>query len=284
MNYHTPVLLRESIDFFQPLEGKTIVDATLGNGGHTLEFLRSGAKVVAFDADVDNLLIAQKRIETEGLSKNFTAINDNFINIQKYLDNPVDGLMADLGLSTNQIKEFGKGFSFNDDQSIDMRIDSKIGVSAEEIINTADYEELVLIFSKYGQEPFAKPLSMRIISERQKSPIKTGKRLAEIVRKYYLDKKNKTKIDPSTKIFMALRIVVNSEYSNLKKLLEMTFTLIKKEGRAGIITFHSGEDRIVKQFIRNNNLLEIANIVPSIQEIKDNPLSRSSRLRGFKIS
>jgi 16S rRNA (cytosine1402-N4)-methyltransferase len=281
MTYHQPVLLNEIILALDPQLGKTFVDATLGNGGHTLALLEKKAKVIAFENDENNIKIVQQRIK----NKNLKIIHDNFINLDCHLSQKVDGILFDLGLSVNQQKSENRGFSFNDEESLDMRLNpQRQNTTAEEIINTYHYQELFDIFSKYSQEKFSKPLALKIIKERQKSPIKTGKQLADIIRNFYQDKHCKSKINPATKIFMSLRIAVNNEFDNLKKALHKSLNLIKKDGTIAVISFHSGEDRIVKQFIKQNHLNGGKPIYPSPQEIKNNPLSRSSILRCFKIS
>ena len=281
MNYHKPVLINEVLALLNPQKNKIFIDATLGNGGHTLALLEKGAKVIAFEADKNNIEIVKDRIN----NKNLTIINDNFCNLTKHISKKVDGILFDLGLSVNQQKSEDRGFSFNDPNSLDMRIDKNTQtLTAEEIINTYDYQELFDIFSKYSQEKLSKPLAFKIIKERQKSPIKTGIRLADIIRNFYKEKHQKTHLDPATKIFMSLRIVVNNEFENLKDALLQTLEIIKPDSPVAIISFHSGEDRIVKQFIKQNHLIAQKPIYPSNSEIKENPLSRSSILRCFKIS
>jgi 16S rRNA (cytosine1402-N4)-methyltransferase len=170
-----------------------------------------------------------------------------------------------------------------------MRLDPETQeLTAENIINTCDYDELFDIFTKLAQEQYAKPLILKIIRERQKLPITTGSRLADIIRDYYKDHHLRSKIDPSTKIFLALRIYVNDESTNLKKILFQSLNIVKKDGVVAIITFHSGEDRIVKQFIRDHSIqkLIIENkkaAKASFAETKTNPLSRSATLRSYKI-
>jgi 16S rRNA (cytosine1402-N4)-methyltransferase len=293
MDYHFPVLATEVISRLNISPGKIYVDATLGNGGHTLEMLKNGAYVFGIDLDSNNLKLSSERIKNQGFDKQFTPILGNYSRLKSLVSSKigqkVNGVLLDLGLSQNQQKSENRGFSFNDSKSLDMRLNPKSQkVTAEEIINTASYEDLYKIFSKLGQETFSKPLIQKIISERQKSPIKTGKRLADIIRKYYKEHHIRTKIDPSTKIFMSLRITVNSEYSNIKKALEQTLEVVKPKGVVCIITFHSGEDRIVKQFIKEKleqNLIEstLKPVKPSFLEVKKNPLSRSAILRSYTI-
>lgn len=290
MNFHTPVLLQESIDSLSVKPNHIYIDATLGHGGHTIEILKLGGFVYGFDQDPFNLKIASNRIEDLNLNSNFVPVHQNFNSLKSFVDknikNKVDGLIADLGLSQNQQTATNRGFSFNDPLSIDMRLDPKSQtLTAEEIINTYSFDDLYQIFTKFGQELYSKPLILHIIRQRQKSPIKTSQRLADIIRQYYQDHHIKTKIDPATKIFLSLRIAVNQENSNLQKLLEQSLDIVKPQGHVSIITFHSGEDRIVKQFLVQNSAKILAQkpIKPNQQEIKNNPLSRSSLLRSYKI-
>ena len=279
MSYHQPILLNKVIDILKPESGKTFIDCTLGNGGHTLALLNAGAKVIAFESDPKNIEIVKDRIN----NPNLTIINDNFVNLSKNIDFKVDGILFDLGLSINQQKADNRGFSFNDENSLDMRLDpEKQELTAEEIINTYSFEQLFDIFSKISQEKLSKPLAIRIISSRKHHPIKTATRLADIIRSFYKEKHIRTSIDPATKIFMALRIVVNNEFENLKSALSQTLDLIKASGTVCVISFHSGEDRIVKQFIREHHLKNTMTL-PSQVEIQSNPLSRSSVLRCFQI-
>lgn len=292
MNYHLPVLIKEVIDQLSIKPNNIYVDATLGHGGHTLEILKNGGIVYGFDQDPKNIEIAVDRINKSELNHNFFPINSNFNQLQKKVNQKIgkkiDGLLADLGLSQNQQTDQDRGFSFNDSLSLDMRLDPTTQIlTAEEIINTYSFDQLYQIFTKLGQELYSKPLILRIIKERQKAPIKTGQRLADVVRNFYLERHIHTKIDPSTKIFLSLRITVNEENINLQKLLKQSLTIVKTGGIVCIITFHSGEDRIVKQFIKDqsskNKIIANKSIKPSFSEIKQNPLSRSAILRSYKI-
>lgn len=294
MEYHFPVLAKECLNLLDPKSNQTFIDGTLGNGGHSIEILKKGAIVYGIDQDSKNLKLALSRIKKENLEKKFFPIHSNFSQLEKIVKNKikkkVDGLILDLGLSINQQKSKDRGFSFNDEISLDMRLDPKTQeITAEYIINTYSFDELYEIFTKYAQEKLSKPLILKIIRERQKSPITTGARLAQIIRNYYQEHRIKTKIDPSTKIFMALRIAVNDEFNNLKSVLNQSLKIVKPSGIVCIISFHSGEDRIVKQFIRENSIKKtiiatIKPILPSSEEIKINPLSRSAILRSYKLN
>jgi len=293
MNYHQPVLVKETLDILDIKPGNIYVDATLGNGGHTLEILKLGGTVYGIEQDPTNLDIATKRIKKANLASNFTPIHANFNQLETIISNTIkqkiDGLLVDLGLSKNQQMSQDRGFSFNDSTSLDMRLDpNSNNPTAKDIINIGSFDELYEIFSKNCQEIYSKPLILKIIAERQKKSITDGKRLADIIRSYYSENKIRTKVDPSTKIFLGLKIAVNQEFSNLKKILAQSLTSIKPNGTACFISFHSGEDRIIKQFIKSNiiqkNIYSNSKpITPSFSEVKTNPLSRSAILRSYKI-
>lgn len=284
MIFHIPVLLEEVVAELNPAPGKVYIDATLGHGGHTLALLAAGATVYGIDADKSNLKTATDRIDNQ----NFHPIHGNFNNIiniwKKSINIPVDGLLLDLGLSSNQQSQPGRGFSFNDNLSIDMRLDQENQeISAESIINTYDEQQLYLLFSKVAQEPFSLPLAQRIIQARQKSPIKTGQQLAQIIRDYYTFKHTSSHTDPATRIFMALRIEANEEFENLNKILIDSQEVVKKDGVIAIISFHSGEDRIVKNFIKKN-CFRANRYLPSKSELSSNHLSRSAVLRTYTVN
>jgi len=293
MDFHIPVLLIETIKLLDVQKNKIYIDGTIGHGGHTLEILKQGGIVYGIDQDPKNLEIATNRVKEAGFEKQFFPIHNNFNQLENIVNQnikqKVDGLIIDLGLSQSQQTGQNRGFSFNDEISLDMRLDPENQeLTAEEIINIYDYNELFEIFSKYAQEVYSKPLALKIIHERQKSPIKTAVRLANIIRDFYQDRHFKSKTDASTKIFMSLRIAVNNEFDNLKDILVQSLNTVVKNGNVCIISFHSGEDRIVKQFINNysDQKIIIENQKPvkaSFEEIKKNPLSRSATLRSYRI-
>ncbi|MBI2465105.1 16S rRNA (cytosine(1402)-N(4))-methyltransferase RsmH [Candidatus Shapirobacteria bacterium] len=295
MEYHVPVLLNEVLDLLSVKLGNIYIDGTLGNGGHTLEILKKGGEVYGIDSDQNNLDLATSRIVDSGYAVHFHPIKGNFTDlkqiISKNISSPIHGILLDLGLSSNQQKASGRGFSFNDEQSLDMRLDPATQeLTAEKIINTYSFEQLFNIFSKIAQEKLSKPLAQKIITKRKSSPIKDGATLAKIIRDAYLAKGIRTKIDPSTKIFMALRIVVNQEFENLKQFLDSTLhTPSLNNATVCIISFHSGEDRIVKQFIREHHPSLITShsskaITATHKETAVNPLSRSAVLRSYRIN
>jgi 16S rRNA (cytosine1402-N4)-methyltransferase len=286
MNYHQPVLLDEVVALLDPKPGETFLDATLGHGGHCIEILKKGATVYGLDADPENQKTAIERIEALGLSANFHPLSGNFSKIlsiwKKDIKKPIDGILIDLGLSVNQQSGVGRGFSFNDPESLDMRLNPMTQtLTAEEIINTWDKNKLYELFTKIAQEKLAKPLIFEIVQARQHKNIKNGKYLSEIIDSYYQKKHYSTYKNPATKIFLALRIAVNEEFENLKEILDSSLKILKSDGKVAVISFHSGEDRLVKQFIIKHHLIT-KKILPEHDEIKRNPLSRSAVLRFYK--
>lgn len=284
MNYHQPVFLSEIINQYNPQPNQIFIDCTVGHGGHTIEFINHGAIIYGIDTDISNLKIATKRIN----NNNFHPISGNFKDIKKIwqenIKTPVDGILVDLGLSYDQQSTPGRGFSFNDTESIDMRLNpDNQQTSAENIINTYDETQLYLLFSKVAQEKFALPLAQKIISGRQKKSIKTGTELATIIRDYYQSKHIRSAVDPATKIFMALRIETNNEFENLNTFLIDSQDILKKNGKIAIISFHSGEDRLVKNFIKKNNF-KTSRFLPTQNEVNQNHLSRSAILRTYTIT
>lgn len=289
--FHQPVLLNKAIALLNVQPGSAYIDATVGNGGHTIEILKQGGVVYGIDQDPHNLDITQQRLSQLGLLTGFHPIHNNFSKLDQIVsDIPsrISGVIFDLGLSINQQKSQNRGFSFSDQTSLDMRLDpTQPGLTAEEIINTYSFEQLYPIFTKYAQEKLSRPLIYQIINARQKKPLTTATQLSDVIHQYFDKHHFKTKNDPATKIFMALRIVVNQEFDNLKTALDHTLSLFTTNTLVSVITFHSGEDRIVKQFIRNHQS-EVQNLTPKgirpdATEILQNPLSRSATLRSYKI-
>ncbi len=288
--YHQPVLAQEIITFFQPGPNNIYIDATLGNGGHTLELLKHGAKVYGIDQDPQNLTIATSRIRANNVSKNFIGINDNFANLEKIISSNnikcISGILFDLGLSSNQLKSATRGFSFNDSTSLDMRLDPTVQtLTAKEIINTYSAAELFNIFSKYAQEKYSREIADNITTVRKSHPFETSTQLADYIKEFYRQKHQSVHLHPATKILMALRIATNNEYQNVTTALNSCLKL--HQTKIALITFHSGEDRLVKQFINQNkqsfSQFSTRPIKPSSSEIRQNHLSRSSLLRTFTL-
>lgn len=293
MSYHNPVLLHESVDALAIKKDGIYVDVTFGGGGHSREILShlgENGKLVAFDQDADAL---QNKIDDE----RFVLIAENFRFISRYLRfygiKKVDGILADLGVSSHQFDEASRGFSTRFDGDLDMRMNQKSKVSAKEIINKYSEEKLAEILFLYGELRNAKSIAKTIVEEREKEKISTSFQLKKVLEKY-LPKAKEHKI--LAQIYQAFRIEVNEELEALKEFLTQTPNLLNKNGRISIISYHSLEDRLVKRFINtgmfsgelekdiygntNEPLKKVGKlIVPSNAEIKQNNRARSAKLR-----
>jgi len=292
MKYHNPVLVNEINQILAPFDSKTIIDTTLGNGGHTINFLSHGATVFGIDKDQTNLKITTDRIKKLNLEKKFTGILSDFADLslvsKKIIKRPVDAILFDLGLSINQQKSTNRGFSFQDDLSLDMRLNQNQKTpTAKDIVNSYSVQDLFRIFSVLGQEVHSLLIAQSIVKKRQLKQFDTAKSLADfIVSIFKQNNLNTGKIHPATKIFLALKIAVNDELNNLTSALNQSLKIIKQSGWILIITFHSTEDRLVKNFIKSSKnqkiITNILKIKPNFKDIKQNPLSRSALLRAFQ--
>jgi len=293
MKYHNPVLLKEAVAGLNVKQNGIYVDATFGGGGHSREILKHlgpEGRLFAFDQDQDALLNA---IE----DSRFTLINENFRFTKRFLRfhgvKEIDGILADLGVSSHQFDIAERGFSTRFDANLDMRMDQNSPLSAFNVVNDYDEEQLRQVFKQYGELRQAPAMARVIIEERSKSPIETSERL-KFVLKRFLQHKKEHKI--LAQIYQAIRIEVNQEIEALKELLLQAPGLLKNGGRLSFISYHSLEDRLVKRFIRNGMFegeperdvfghykvpfKKIGQlIVPSEQEIKLNNRARSAKLR-----
>ena len=298
---HKSVLLNETIDNLNIIDDGIYVDATLGFGGHSgliLEKIKRGF-LFAFDQDDEAISYSEKKLKEKG--NNFEIIKSNFAYMKEELNkrniSKVDGIIFDLGVSSPQLDEGERGFSFHKDAKLDMRMDTSRELSAYEVVNNYPYEELYRILRDYGEEKYASSIARSIVKEREIKKIETTLELVDIIKKsvpysYSNDK------HPARKTFQAIRIEVNNELEVLKIALESSLDLIKVGGRVCAITFHSLEDRIVKDTFNkyskvDSNLSKlpfipeeykpkykvVANISPSKEEIEENNRSRSARLR-----
>lgn len=284
--FHKSVLLHKTLDFLNPKSGDLFIDATAGGGGHTFELLRRGARVLAIDRDQEAIEQIRSKREIDG---HLTLVKGNFANIGQIARangfEKVNGILFDLGVSSYQLDTPERGFSFQKEGPLDMRMDPDLNLRAGEIVNRFERRRLYEIFKTFGQEKFSRAISKAICSARQIKPIETTAELAQII-KYAVPRgvgKNKRKVHPATKAFQALRIVVNSELLNLEEALVQTQELLKIDGRLVIISFHSLEDEIVKRFFKQNknfNILTKKPIGPEEIEINQNPRARSAKLRA----
>jgi 16S rRNA (cytosine1402-N4)-methyltransferase len=284
---HTSVLLDECMSFLRPESGKTYVDGTLGLGGHTekiLELSSPEGRVVAFDWDENAIVRAQERLLPFG--DRLQIQRRNFAEISTGLDSvgieQVDGMMIDVGLSSLQLDMGNRGFSFQQDEILDMRMDSRGKVTAGSIVQTATEEQLADIFFYYGEERQARPIAAAIIAERKNNKIETTKQLVRVVARAVPKRFHPKRIHVATKVFQALRIAVNTELENLGTILDDGVKYLKPGARFCVISFHSLEDRIVKRKFRANDSLVVLTtkpVIPTEEEVAANPRSRSARLR-----
>lgn len=299
---HYPVMLNEAVDALKCESGKLYIDATLGGGGYSeliLKRIQPAGRLISFDVDIDAINASKNRL---GSYDNLTIVNDSYTNIKNYLtENNIEkidgGVVFDLGASYPQLTSATRGFSFSKDAELDMRFNQSADFSAYDVINTYREDELVKIFSEYGEERFSKRIARAIVETRKLQAIKTTKELADIIIK--ATPKIKSNIHPATRVFQAVRIEVNDELRNIKNTLNDVLTFMSFGAILSVVTFHSLEDRIVKQFMRYHSSkcncepnqavcscpppkLEIITkkpITASNREIVENPPSRSAKLR-----
>jgi 16S rRNA (cytosine1402-N4)-methyltransferase len=298
---HIPVLVREILEALAVQPGGRYIDCTLGAGGQAaaiLEHSSPGGQLLGIDADPEAIKIA--RVRLEAYSGSTLLVNENFANLQaiclKYDFFPVHGILFDLGLSSLQLNGSGRGFSFRHDAPLDMRFSPSQEVTAADIINTSSEAELAHLIRKYGEEGYSRQIAHRIVNQR---PIKTTLQLAQTIEQAIGWRRGR--IHPATKTFQALRIAVNQELEHLEVALKQAINLLGFEGRLVIISYHSLEDRLVKQFMRQESrgcicppgtpacvcghtvslrLINKKVITPSLVEVQLNPRSRSAKLRA----
>ncbi len=281
---HTPVLLKQVIEGLQVHPGGKYIDATAGEGGHLKKILENGGSILAIDWDRKQMQSLTAKLQ--GYEQVIFA-SGNFAQIKKIAEKmqfyPVDGILFDLGLSMEQIARSGRGFSYkNEDELLDMRIGIRQKTTAEDIVNTLSEEQLYNIFAKYGEELLSRPIAAAIVQKRINKKLKTVADLTQTI--HYVVRKS-ARPDQINKvfarIFQALRIIVNNELDNLEKALQQSKKLVKSGGRIVVISFHSLEDRVVKQFIRSNHLKTIPTKV--IHSHRGLPYERSAKLRIIEI-
>jgi len=287
---HFPVLLEEVISCLQPEAGDVILDATAGGGGHAKAILGKilpGGTLVAVDRDAE--AVERVRGQLESFRDHVTLVNEDFRNIDKILDSLdidlIDGALFDIGMSSFQVDDAERGFSFRKDGPLDMRFDTGTGPTAADIVNTASLEELADIIKKYGEERHAKRVAQAIVAAREKERIETTGTLADVVAKAVGRKYRGVKLHPAARTFQALRICVNDELEALEEALDRTAELVKPGGRICVISFHSLEDRIVKRAFKalasDGPFIMVTKkpVRPGNEEMRDNPRSRSAKLR-----
>ena len=298
---HYSVLLEESIKHLNLKENSVIVDCTLGYAGHSSKVLKEIKKGFLFAFDQDDEAIKYSKEKLDKISNNYEIIRSNFVNLKEELQkrniNEVDGILYDLGVSSPQLDNKERGFSFHADARLDMRMDTKQRLSAYEVVNNYSYNDLVRIFRVYGEEKFATSIAKNIVTIRENKNIETTLELAEIIKNSVPEKYRREK-HPARKVFQAIRIEVNNELNVFENSLNQALDLVKVGGRICVITFHSLEDRICKDIFKRVSSVDpslknlpiipeeyqpkfklVANIEPSEHELEENNRSRSARLR-----
>ena len=305
MTKHIPVLLNETIEGLNVKPDGIYVDLTLGRGGHSKEVLKrlTTGRLIAFDKDES--AIEESKQNLADFSEKFTGIHDDFRNFRKDLDElkigKIDGIMADLGVSSPQFDDISRGFSYKDDARLDMRMDRRQKFSAYELVNTYSLNDLTRVFREYGEDKFSYQIAKKIVEIRAKNPIETTSQLVEIIKSCKPQKELMKKGHPAKQIFQAIRIEVNDELGALKVALHDALTSLKVGGRACFITFHSLEDRMVKNAFNEVSKVEgtrhnvfalptekdlpdfkLVNnkvIIANDSELENNPRSKSAKLR-----
>ena len=305
---HNSVLLYETVDELNIKPDGIYVDGTLGGGGHSYEIakrLSEGGRLIGIDQDEDAIKAASKRLEP--YMDRVTIVRNNYCNMDKVLDelgiDKVDGIMLDLGVSSYQLDAVDRGFTYNVDTALDMRMDQRQEITAKDIVNEYSEFDLYRIIRDYGEDRFAKNIAKHIVAARQEKPIETTFELNDIIKAAIPMKVRATGGHPSKRTYQAIRIELNKELEVLENSIDMMIDRLKPEGRLCIITFHSLEDRIVKTRFRNNEnpctcppsfpacvcgkvpkgrVITRKPVVPTDEEINENSRSKSSKLRVFE--
>jgi len=286
---HEPVMVAEVLEHLAPARGGVFVDCTVGYGGHTRAMLHAGAsRVIGLDRDPDALRQAGAALASE--ESRVELVHSDYRRLDEILDargiTGVDGILADLGVSSMQLDEAGRGFSFRRDEPLDMRMDRTSGLTAAEMIRDADERTLADVIYEFGEERHARRIARAVVEARDRSAVDSTGRLAEVVRRA-VPRKGYSRIDPATRTFQAIRIWVNRELEGLDVFLTQAARRLRPGGRMAVIAFHSLEDRIVKHTLRSLQAtgdigLTIRTkrpVVPSEAEVERNPRARSAKLR-----
>lgn len=281
---HLPVLPRETLDLLDPKPGETWVDATTGAGGHTrLIAVRVGPTGRVIGLDQDPTMLERAKVRLEGLPVTF--VHANFDQLAGALAsvgvNEIDGLLADLGFASDQVDEAERGLSFQKDGPLDMRLDPTAGENAADLVARLSEYDLAKVIYEYGEERHSRRVARKIVEARRTTPIRTTAQLADLVRSCVPREKGRH-LDPATRTFQGLRIAVNDELGSLERLLAQLKRVVKPGGRVGIISFHSLEDRRVKQAFQDRETWAAVTKKPVIageDEVRNNPRARSAKLR-----
>lgn len=290
--FHTPVMLDEVLDYLDLKPGQTIVDATIGTGGHSLKILERimpEGRLIGIDLDEESLAIAKERLRSFGDSCRFAY--GNFVNLDSILTGlnikKIDGILFDLGVSSFQLEDPARGFSFQNEGPLDMRLDRNSYICAYDLVNNLNQEEISTLLWAFGQERWHNRIARLLVEEREHRPIATTSQLSNIVVNAmpYRYRYRYHRIHPATRTFQAIRIAVNRELETLEAAIEKAINFLGKSAKICVISFHSLEDRIVKLSFRRNassgliNTITPKPLIPKETEIRENPASRSAKLR-----
>lgn len=289
---HIPVLKKEVLHYLNPQANENFVDATVGQGGHALEILkRNGPNGLLLGMDWDPRQIENSKLITKEFKKRTILVNDSYTNIKETVEKenfrPVNGILLDLGMSSWQLENSKRGFSFQKNEKLDMRYSLLNPLTAEKIINYYSKAEIEKILKDYGQEKFARQIAKAIVKQRKKKNIESTYELKKVIAKAIPKRFQRQKIHPATRTFQALRIAVNQELDNLKEFLPKALEVLADGGRLAVISFHSLEDGMVKNFFKEKekeNIVKILTKKPVTAgraELSENPRSRSAKLRAI---
>jgi 16S rRNA (cytosine1402-N4)-methyltransferase len=293
---HIPVLLKEVLKYFNPKPNENYVDCTFGSGGHTVAILEKNkpeGKVLGIELDLvlyEKFLATEIKNQKSKIKNRLILVNDSFANLKKIVEEnnfkPISGILLDLGFSSWQMDESGRGFSFKKDEPLIMQYCSfNENFTAEYVVNVWIEKELVKIFQEYGEERFSRRIAKKICEQRKIKAIKTTFQLVEIIKRAIPSRFLHQRIHFATRVFQALRIVVNDELNNLKKVLPQAVEVLEPNGKIAVISFHSLEDRIVKHFFKEQSklgklkIITKKPIIPTSEEVEKNPRSRSAKMR-----
>lgn len=286
---HISVLQEEVLRILDPKPNEHFIDCTLGSGGHAFAILEKTAprgKLLGIDWDSEAISRAKSAAKQKGLEKRLIPAHGSYADLSEIIRKEKfpqpSGILLDLGLSSEQLEESGRGFTFRTQEPLDMRFNPAHTVTAEKILNFWSRQDIEKIIKEYGEEQFAKEITRAIIGQRAKKPFAQTSDLVGIVFSAIPKRYHRTKIHPATRTFQALRIAVNGELDNLRRVLPQAVAELKTGGRVAVISFHSLEDRIVKEFFKQSDIRILTKkpLAPTNKEIQHNPRARSAKLRA----
>ncbi|MEO8581066.1 MAG: 16S rRNA (cytosine(1402)-N(4))-methyltransferase RsmH [Patescibacteria group bacterium] len=287
---HLPVMVEEVLTSFEIKPEQWYIDATFGRGGHTRELLKAGANIVAFDHDQVAIEYGQEKFEQEIEARRLILVRENFNklihSLKELTPKPIiSGILFDFGTSVDQLKDANRGFSFESDSELDMRMDDRLGVKAKDLLALLTEKQLEDLFRDEGGEEESRAIAKAIVKQRNSEVITTTYELTDLIER--VKRRKFGHLNPATKVFQALRIAVNSELDSIKEALPQAFDLLEKDGRIVTISFHEGEDRIVKTLFKKweeqdkGQQIYKKPLQPTEVETRQNPRARSAKLRAF---